>query len=68
MTKKSPLGDALFEMLQDMNVAQARIYRRTDLSPESQIQAAGIAVKLVEQRHRPLVLQKIKRPSRGEGV
>jgi hypothetical protein len=65
---RSALGDALFDMMKDMTGAQAHIYRRSDLPMASRIQAAGIATQLVEQRHRPLVLQAIKRPSRGEGV
>lgn len=66
--KKSPLGDALFAMLTDMTQAQVRIYRRSDLPTGSQEQAADIAVRLVAARHRPLVLDAIKRPSRSEGA
>lgn len=64
----SPLGSALFDMLTEMTGAQVKIYRRNDLRPEQKEQAAQMAVTLVEQRHRPLVLNAIKRPSRGEGI
>ena len=57
----SPIGAALFNMLNGMNQAQARTYQRGGSEEEAQ-RAARIAAA----RHKPMVLQAIVRPSEGK--
>lgn len=58
-----PLCSALFDMLTEMTRAQVKIYRRNEFTPEQQEQMSQISTTLIEHRHRPLVLNAIKRPS-----
>ena len=58
MTKKSPLGEALFNQLSAMNRAQARVYASGGGDAE-----ANRAAKIAAARHKPYVIDAIKRPS-----
>jgi len=57
-------GRAIFNMLVSMNQAQARVYRSIDNMTVTQRMArANRAARIAEARHRPMVLQSIKRIS-----
>lgn len=58
--KKSPLGQALFDMMVDMNRAQVRAYQAETFTAESESKARR-AVSITAARHRPMVLNSIKR-------
>ncbi len=65
--KKSPLGEALFNMMRDMNRAQARVYRSVDKMTETErMAAANRAARIAAARHKPLVLKAIVRPIEGK--
>ena len=65
--KMSPIGAALFNMLNDMNRAQARVYRSVDKMTETERMAdANRAARIAAARHKPLVLKAIVRPSEGK--
>ena len=65
--KMSPIGSALFDMLRDMNRAQARVYRSVDKMTETErMSSANRAARIAAARHKPLVLKAIVRPSEGK--
>jgi hypothetical protein len=58
----SKLGQALFDMLADMNSAQSRIYCSQGSGPKAE-NNARIEVERLEKLHRSRVLLTIRRPS-----